>query len=104
ALQPMGEILLQIGCRWRDVKQSTQIMIASDQEILAAPGVLRLVARDFVDRPCAQLAAGHRLEDLGGDREALLPPALRLGAVQHVVRDEAEMGWCSDLAREITGE
>jgi hypothetical protein len=36
-----------------------------------------------------QLDARHRLEDLGSDREALLPPALRLGAVQDIVREEA---------------
>src|SRR5439155_16716326 len=80
---------------------------AGDDAISAAaraPRVLRLVTGDVLDRRCAQLTTGHRLEDLCGDREALLAPTLGLGAVQHVVRQEAEMRGGGDLARQIAGE
>src|ERR1700730_14331231 len=80
---------------------------AGDYGILAAPRaprVFRLVARRVVDRRRAQLTAGHRFEDLCGNRKALLAPALGLGAAQHVVREEAKMGGCGDLARQIAGK
>src|SRR6516165_1350413 len=68
------------------------------------PRVGRLIARHVSRGGCAQLDAGHRLEDLGSDRKALLPPALRLGAVQHIVREKAETGRGGDLARQLAGE
>src|SRR5215469_5494725 len=68
------------------------------------PRVDRLVVRRVGGGCRTQLDAGHRLEDLGGDRKALLPPALRLGAMQHVVREKPELGRRGDLARQLAGE
>src|SRR6516165_2153068 len=71
---------------------------------LRAPRVGRLVARHVSGWSRAQLAAGHRLKDFGGDREALLSPALCLAAVQDVVREEPQLRGGGDLARKIAGE
>jgi hypothetical protein len=64
---------------------------------------LRLVARRL-DVRGAQLDPGHRLEDFGGDRKALLSPALCLAAVQDVVCEESQLRGGGDLARKIAGE
>src|SRR5262245_24561612 len=69
-----------------------------------APRVSPLIAGSLDDAGGAQLDAAHRLKDLGGDRKALLPPALRLGAVQHIVREEAEISRGSHLARHLAGQ
>jgi hypothetical protein len=52
----------------------------------------------------AELRAGHCFEDPRGDRKAFLPPTLRLGANQHVVREKPEMRRRPDFASQIAGE
>ena len=52
----------------------------------------------------AQLVAGHRFEDAGGDRKTVLSPALGLGSVEDIVREETEISGCGDLTRELAGE
>ncbi len=48
--------------------------------------------------------AGHGFEDAGGDRETVLSPALGLGAVEDVVREEAQRLRRADFAGELAGE
>ena len=66
--------------------------------------IVRLVAYRILPGLRAQLVAGHRFEDAGGDRETVLTPALGLGAVEYVVREEAEIARGGNFAGQIAGE
>jgi len=68
------------------------------------PGVVPLVNGRALDRRRAELSSGHRFENPGGDRKTLPTPALRLGAVQHVMGKKAQMRGRRDFAGQIASE
>src|SRR5579871_4045596 len=70
----------------------------------AAARVVGLIGCGVLSGLGAQFRSRHRLEDAGCDREALLPPALRLGAVQHVMGEQTEFGRRGHRARELASE
>src|SRR6516164_199637 len=91
-------------CIFPSIREKTETAAGRCSDPLGtAPRVLCLVIQR-IDAWRPQLDARHRLEDLGSDRKALLPPALRLSAVQHVVGEETKIGGRADVARELAGE
>jgi hypothetical protein len=52
----------------------------------------------------AQLHARHRFQNARHNGKALLPPALGLGALQGVIRQQSEVRRRTHLARQLTGQ